>query len=312
MSRAFKFLIQAREKFYESGILKTSRLHHPVVSVGNLTLGGTGKTPLVIALSERFLKEGARPVVLSRGYKRASSGVLVVSRGGGPLVSWEEAGDEPFLIAESVPGVSVVVGSDRCEAGSVAERENLGDLFILDDGFQHRRLHRNVDLLTIDPVEWNAGERLLPVGRWREPKSAATRAHAALVQSASETPPELPIPAFAVETVMDGIFKGSQPVDIETLRGRSVVAFAGIAKPDRFFDALEKLGLRLAHRVRFRDHHKYTAAEITSLGGDLQITTHKDAVRLRTLGLPDFLHLRISAKIPEFNRLMQLIRSRFP
>src|SRR5882672_6617788 len=107
MSHVFRLLLGAREKMYENGLFRTMRLNHPVVSVGNLTLGGTGKTPLVIALAERFRKEGFRPVVLSRGYKRTSKGILIVSRGEGPLVRWAEAGDEPFLIARH-PGVAVV------------------------------------------------------------------------------------------------------------------------------------------------------------------------------------------------------------
>jgi len=168
MSRAFRFLLNTRERMYQSGLLRTLRLNHPVVSVGNLTLGGTGKTPLVIALAERFRDEGFRPVILSRGYRRTSKGIVIVSRGEGPIVEWRESGDEPFLIARRVHGASVVVGADRYQAGTIAEREGLGNLFILDDGFQHRGLFRNVDLVTIDPVEWSGEDRLLPRGRWRE------------------------------------------------------------------------------------------------------------------------------------------------
>lgn len=312
MSRAFGLLIGVRESLYNAGFLRTKRLHHPVVSVGNLTLGGTGKTPLVIALAERFRNEGFRPVVLSRGYRRTSKGILIVSRGSGPLVTWEESGDEPFLIARRANGVSVVVGSDRFEAGRLAERENLGDIFILDDGFQHRRLFRNVDIVTVDPLEWAAEEKLLPIGRWREPKAAIARAHAACVQERQDVPfPKLPIPAFRVQTVFDGIYKGSEPVRLENLHGLSIVAFAGIAKPDRFFDALESMGLVLNRRIKFRDHHAFSRQDIAELGNATAITTEKDAIRLEGPYQRDFLHLRISANMPEFDQLMQLIRSRF-
>jgi tetraacyldisaccharide 4'-kinase len=316
MSRVFRLLLGAREKMYETGLFRTMRLNHPVVSVGNLTLGGTGKTPLVIALAERFRNEGFRPVVLSRGYKRSGKGILVVSRGDGPVVAWQESGDEPFLIARRTPGVAVVVGSDRFEAGRLAEREGLGNLFILDDGFQHRGLFRNVDLVTIDPAEWAEGEKLLPRGRWREPRSAIRRAQAACVQ---ERPgcevPQLPIPTFSIQTVVDGIYKGCDQVNPGSLRSQAVVAFAGIAKPGRFFDALESLGVTLAGRVEFRDHHAFTSediAEISTNGTNVVlVTTEKDEVRLEGTGLGDFLHLRISANISEFDRLMELIRSRF-
>src|SRR5688572_30885068 len=113
MSRTFRFLVGTRDKLYESGVLQTYRLQHPVISVGNITVGGTGKTPLVILLAERFRDAGYRPVVLSRGYKRKSAGVVVVSRGNGPTVPWHVAGDEPYLIARRVSGVAVVVGADR-------------------------------------------------------------------------------------------------------------------------------------------------------------------------------------------------------
>jgi tetraacyldisaccharide 4'-kinase len=312
MSRTFRFLVAARDKLYERGVLPTHRLHHPVISVGNLTVGGTGKTPLVILLSERFRDEGWRPVVLSRGYKRKSAGTVVVSKGRGPTVAWQIAGDEPFLIAKRALGVSVVVGSDRYAAGLLAEDQDLGNLFILDDGFQHRRLFRNIDLVTIDPAEWNAGERLFPYGRWREPKEAIERAQAAIVQE-SQTLPDLPIPAFIVRTVLDGIYKGSDPMPIQNLKNRSVTAFAGIAKPDRFFSALESLGLTLSNRVRFRDHHRYSPGDLQSLPGEIHITTEKDAVRLEGVQreeFRDFLHLRISVRIPEFDRLLELIRSR--
>jgi tetraacyldisaccharide 4'-kinase len=301
---------------YRAGLFRTMRLNHPVVSVGNLTLGGTGKTPLVIALAEWFIKNGFRPVVLSRGYKRSSKGIQIVSRGGGPIVNWNVSGDEPFLIARRVPDAAVVVGADRFEAGMLAERDSLGNLFILDDGFQHRGLFRNVDLVTVDPVEWSEGEKLLPRGRWREPKKAIRRAHAACVQEKHGWPnPLLPIPAFRIQTVVEGIYKGCDRIDYETLREQPVTAFAGIAKPERFFSTLESEGIALSRRIEFPDHHSYSKQDIDGIeadsGKETLITTEKDSVRLEGAGLRDFLHLRISANIPEFDQLMELICSRF-
>jgi tetraacyldisaccharide 4'-kinase len=309
VSRAFGFILKTREKLYETGVFETKRLDHPVISIGNLTLGGTGKTPLVIAIASRLRDDGWKPVVLSRGYKRTTSGLRIVSRGDGPVGTWQESGDEPFLIARRVPGAAVVVGADRYDAGRLAEREKLGNVFILDDGFQHRRLFRDVDLVAIDPAEWNAGERLLPTGRWREPKNAIYRAHAACVQE-NGPQPKLPIPAFVIRTQIEGIYRGSEELPVETLHGVDVVALGGIAKPERFFSTLETLGLRLARRVAFRDHHVYTRRDVEALGDGLLITTEKDAVRLEGAGVLGFVHLRVSANIPEFDRLMELIDSR--
>jgi tetraacyldisaccharide 4'-kinase len=307
VSTAFRFILQAREKLYNSGILATVRLDHPVISVGNLTLGGTGKTPLVIALAEGLRQRGLQPVILSRGYRRQSRDIVIAGR------DWKLAGDEPCLMSRRLGDVPVVVGADRYEAGRLAERGHLGNVFILDDGFQHRRLYRDVDILTIDPVEWNAGEALLPTGRWREPKSAIGRAHAACVQEmAGAEIPSLPIPTFVVRTEIQGLFRNEVPVSLESLHGKTVVAFAGVAKPERFFSALEALGIRPVKRVSFGDHHSYSRRDIEKLQGEVLITTEKDAVRLTGQEFPDFVYLRISANIPGFERLMKLILERLP
>jgi tetraacyldisaccharide 4'-kinase len=310
VSKAFRLVLEARERLYRFGILNTLRLHHPVISVGNLTVGGTGKTPLVIALAEGLRHLGFHPVILSRGYGRISRGVRIVGSDG---THWEEWGDEPFLIKHRLGNVPVVVGANRYEAGMVAEKKQLGNVFILDDGFQHRRLHRDVDILTIDPVEWAAGEVLLPVGRWREPKASVTRAHAACVQEVSGSEvPDLPIPSFIVRTEIDGIYQEDVPLQPQSFRNLDVVALAGIAKPDRFFEALDSLGIQQRKSVRFRDHHHYSSREIDNLGGDILITTEKDAVRLRTVTDRCYSYLRISAKISNFDGLMAIILGRLP
>jgi len=310
VSKAFRFVLQAREKLYASGVLTTLRLHHPVISVGNLTVGGTGKTPLVIALAEGLRDRGYRPVVLSRGYGRISRGVLVV---GSQPSKWENWGDEPFLIKQRLRNVSVVVGANRYEAGRLAEQQQLGNIFVLDDGFQHRRLHRDVDVVTIDPVEWAAGELLLPTGRWREPKASIARANVACVQDVpGASVPEVPIPSFKVRPQIDGIYIEDAQIPPDHFKNRAVVAFAGIAKPERFFTALESVGVQPVRTVRFRDHHHYSARDIEKLGGEMLITTEKDAVRLRTLTDRPFSYLRISAKIPDFDGMMSLILSHLP
>jgi tetraacyldisaccharide 4'-kinase len=307
VSSAFRFLLQAREKLYSSGILTTFRLHHPVISVGNLTVGGTGKTPLVITLARGLRDRGFRPVVLSRGYGRLGRGVLVV---GDDASGWEEWGDEPVLIKRRLDGIPVVVAVNRYEGGLLAERQQLGNIFVLDDGFQHRRLHRDVDIVTIDPVEWASGELLLPAGRWREPKASVARAHVACVQEVPGSQiPSLPIPSFSVRTEIEGIYREHEQIAADSFKNHAVVAFAGIAKPERFFAAIESLGIHPTKRVRFRDHHRYSSKDIESLDGEMLITTEKDAVRLATVTNRPYSHLRISAKIPDFDDMMSLIMS---
>jgi tetraacyldisaccharide 4'-kinase len=305
VSRVFGFLVRARAKLYESGILPTRRLDHPVISVGNLTVGGTGKTPLVIALAEALRTRGFRPVVLSRGYGRISRGIVIADS------NWEECGDEPMLMKRRLVNVPVVVGADRYEAGLVAQQQKLGDLFILDDGFQHRQLQRDVDIVTVDPVEWAGGDVLLPVGRWREPKSEIARAHAACTQENDAVPPpSLPIPAFIVRTQLDGIYQENSRISPENLMGRPVIAFAGIAKPERFFATIQSLGIETMECIRFSDHHHYSARQIEKLPDGFLITTEKDAVRIGSSTTRPYCYLRISAKIPDVEGLMSLILDR--
>ncbi len=308
MSRIYGTFVKTRARLYDTGLISTRRLSHPVISVGNLTLGGTGKTPVVIELATQFRNLGYRPVVLSRGYRRRTHGIVVVSRGEGPEVDWPKAGDEPSLMAIRLPGVAVVVGADRYRAGLLAQSAKLGDLFILDDGFQHRRLHRDVDLVTVDPVDWAEEDCLLPRGRWREPRSALQRAHAALVHESDFAPvPHLSVPRFGVDTIVDGIVKDGNFIPPDSFAGMPLSAFAGIAKPERFFRALDDMGLRPHRKKIFPDHHRYRPKELADLGPGACITTEKDAVRLPG---SDFYFLRISAKIRRFEELRDLILER--
>lgn len=302
-------VVKARSHLFDQGWRRVRRLQKPVVSVGNLTVGGTGKTPVVMALAEEFLRLGMKPVILSRGYGRRSSGPVVVSRGAGPVVPWEQSGDEPFLLAQRLLGVSVIVSGSRFEAGRIAEEQELGDVFVLDDGFQHRQLHRDFDLVTIRAAEWQAGESLLPSGRWREPKDALRRAHAACVQTEGHPVPEdIAIRAFPVVHRTEGLFGPHGEIDPKTLASQEVIAFAGIANPERFFESLRSVGVRARETRQFADHHAYSASDLASLGPGIRVTTEKDAVRL---GVTDCLVLRIRAIISDADELMRMILDRF-
>jgi tetraacyldisaccharide 4'-kinase len=300
MTRPFRLVLDVRERLYRSGILRTRRLAHPVISIGNLTLGGTGKTPLTIFLAEKLSASGFRPVILSRGYRRTTRGCLIVSRGQGAVTSWQQAGDEPYLMAQRLAGrAAVVVGESRYLAGVLAQREKLGNLFLLDDGFQHLQLHRDVDIVAIDPEEWLQGEKLLPTGRWREPRSAIGRAHAACIQGTTTL--DLPVAQFAVHLEAD-------PTEPGMWKGRSITAFAGIAKPERFFSMLESQGVQINRRVAFPDHHHYSDQELIGLKDEISVTTEKDFVKLEGRG--NFAVFRVSANIADFKRLHDLILQR--
>ena len=282
-----------RRAWYERHPGRVRRLSRPVISVGNLTVGGSGKTPIVAALAQLLIEQGERPAILSRGYARrgAGDGVLVVSDGGQVLVGTEQSGDEPQMLARALPGVAVVVGSDRYLAGTLAERRFGCTVHLLDDGFQHVQLARHVDLLAVSRDDLQ--EQVLPAGRLREPTGAAARADAVLVAGddadagfvADALQPRMMFRVMVHhgEARLIHPFGGPLPADA----GRRVVALAAIARPERFFAAVRAQGWEIAREMTFRDHHWFTdrdreavARAAAETGAPLVMTTEKDAMRL--------------------------------
>jgi tetraacyldisaccharide 4'-kinase len=267
-------------------------LDRPVVSVGNLALGGRGKTPVVAAVARILQAHGHTPSVLSRGYGRRcdDDGVVVVSDGERTLAPVERSGDEPLMLARALPGVPVLVSADRYVAGRLAECRFGCTVHILDDGFQHLQLARVVDLLLVDPCDLH--DRVLPAGRLREPLSAARAAHAVLVHGDERQA------AAAAETLGVGAafrvitdYGELQPIapGEATPVGR-VFAVAGIARPERLFHVLATRGLDVVGRAVFRDHHWFTPrdverieAEALAAAAQAIVTTEKDLMRLEPL-----------------------------
>ena len=303
---AYRLALLLRELRLRTGIESVSRLRFPVVSIGNLSAGGAGKTPLTIALAKALDARGLRVDVLSRGYGRRGKRPARVDPDG----TAEDFGDEPLLIARET-GVPVYVAGQRFAAGQLAEANALPDVagpnlpavHILDDGFQHRQLHRDVDILLLDHRDW-LGEGLLPAGNLREPRKAARRATIIAIP-APEKAPELE--AALRKWGWDGpVWRLHRKMDVPAIDG-PVAAFCGIARPEQFFAGLEAAGRRIAARIAFLDHHRFTPADVKRLvatarqvGASSLITTEKDLVRLGKLAsaCPESLplstaHLRI-------------------
>ena len=303
LSAAYGHLAQARRTWFVRRPHARRRLPMPVVSVGNLSVGGSGKTPTVASLARLLLAAGERPVIVSRGYARrdVAEGVLVVSDGRLVYEPVERSGDEPQLLARTLPGVPVLVCPDRHLAGVLADRRFGATVLLLDDGFQHLELERDIDLLLVRPDDLN--DQLLPQGRLREPLSAAQAAHAIIVPgSASEAMPVGAMlgkgPVFSLEQEfatprLVQPFGDAVPENGFGTR-RRLVAVAGIARPERFFNTVEALGWEIAQPMVFRDHHWFTRKDLDAIhdavhtfGAGGVITTEKDAVRLTSLALPD-------------------------
>ena len=260
-----------RNTLFDRGVLSSRRLEQPVVSVGNLSVGGSGKTPFVVALGELLKARDIRFDVLSRGYGRKTRGVLVVESDG----KASDFGDEPLLIARRL-GVPVIVGESRYEAGRVAERKFQSQLHILDDGFQHRSLARDFDIVLM--TERDLRDRLLPSGRMREPLSSLARADAVVLPR-----------RLAVESRMLArkLFWRIERELLLTNPPSRPVVFCGIARPEQFFTQVRAAGITPAAEIIFRDHHAYDLDDIQALirasrdsQADGFLTTEKDAINL--------------------------------
>ena len=234
--------MRVRNALYDRGVVRARELSGPVISVGNLSVGGSGKTPFVMLLGEMLKNRGMPFDILSRGYGRTKRGVAKVEPGGSP----QDYGDEPLLLARRL-GVPVIVGEDRHEAGLFAEKSFGPQLHLLDDGFQHRGLARDFDIVLVTPED--ARDRLLPVGRLREPLNSLSRADAVVLTSGASPGRFLPNDKL-VWRVRRGISMTSVPA-------RPIV-FCGIARPQNFLLQLRTAGVEPVAQAFFRDHHTYT------------------------------------------------------
>ena len=278
----YRFALALRELLLGSKLEPVRRLRFPVVSIGSLSAGGSGKTPLTIALAQALTRRGLNVDVLSRGYGRQSQTAIRVNPNGAS----EEFGDEPLLIAAE-SGVPVYVAAQRYDAGLLAERssaDSSSGVHLLDDGFQHRQLHRDVDILLLDGRDWQ--DHLLPAGTLREPIKALRRA-TILVIPASDLDLEAKLKASGWQ---GPIWRVHRRMEVPHIAG-PVVAFCGIARSEQFFAGLEAAGLHLASRIAFADHHHYKAHDldciqdaVRSISATAIVTTEKDRVRLGKLG----------------------------
>jgi tetraacyldisaccharide 4'-kinase len=288
-----------RRALYDRGWRQPRRLPGPVLSLGNLTVGGVGKTPLTAYLARRFQAAGCRVAILSRGYGGRATGINVISDGARVFLKPPQAGDEAYLLAQKLPGVPVVTGADRYQAGLRAWEAFRPELFLLDDGFQHFQLYRDLDVVLLDANQPFGNGRLLPRGPLREPVSTLqrplvlvlTRYEPGRHESTWEAVRSA-FPAAAVVRATFGLthalaYPGCQEVSLKELGVKHLAAMAGLARPEVLAANLGELGIDLKHFFRFPDHHGFARGELAGmvaearrLGAEGLVTTEKDWMRL--------------------------------
>lgn len=327
LSIVYGVVTRARLHAYKWRLLSSDKLPAPVISVGNITTGGTGKTPLVEWICRKIASDGFKVCVLTRGYGRLNPKTQVVVSNGTEILTNEEfAGDEPFQLAQNLLGLAAVICNPNRTAAGRWAIENLGtQVFVLDDGFQHLKLWRDLNIVVIDATEPWGGDRLLPQGRLREPKNSLARADCVVVTRAdqlnttssisdvvNEHAGAIPVLASRMVTSKLVMLNG-QPAELPSA---TTGAFCGIGNAESFFEHLRRTGFDLAFAHKFRDHHQYKqsdvdslAQEATSTGAVSLTTTAKDAVKLRSLEIPLPCYVNeIRIAIDDEDVLVELIR----
>lgn len=329
LSALYKAVTQTRLAAYNRGLLKVTRLPVPVISVGNLTTGGTGKTPLVEWLCRTLARKQKRVCILTRGYGRPNPGSrVIVSDGSTVLTTAAEAGDEPLLLAQNLKGLAAVISDpNRIDAGKWAI-DNLGiEVFVLDDGFQHLALARDLNIVAIDSTNPWGGGKLLPAGRLREPRSSLSRADCVVVTRSDQSDKLVSLkaeikrligrrPVVMSQMIVKGISlsNSGRSEDLRSLP-QPAGAFCGVGNPESFFELLRQGGVNPIFTRAFKDHHQYTSADFDSLiqesrkaGAQSMITTAKDAVKLQQsqFELPCYV-LNIEILIEEEIRIINMV-----
>ena len=277
------FWSRIRNRLYDKGVFSVVRPDEFVISVGNITWGGTGKTALTEHLTKVLIDKGFKVAILSRGYGRQTRGVVVVSDGVKIFATWNSAGDEPYWLASRIPEAAVVVAESRAEGLKVISKFN-PDVIVLDDAFQHRQIDRDIDLVLVDASENIRSLHVIPFGKLREPVDSLHRASAIVLTHSNHPHKET---LNMLKSVQAPVFHANyHPVNFQ-FNSKRIAAFCGIASPDHFRTLLEEQGAKLVFFRKFPDHHIYSSSELNQLqdeatkaGAEALVTTAKDGVKL--------------------------------
>lgn len=295
----YRLLVSIRNFCYDRAIFKITKLPALVISIGNLSAGGTGKTPLTILLANSLLAQGWKVAIVARGYRRQKTGLAVVSDGQQILAGIAATGDEPLLMAQACPGVPVIVDAQKKVAATATVKKFAPDIILVDDGFQHRQLHRDLDVVLIDGQIPLSTLWWFPVAPMREPATSLRRANFVICNTGGSQVKTPPVEKYTSAKIFSGALQstGWRPLTnvaekllpLEFVQGQPAILVSGIAQPERFRVAVERLGAHIVDEIRFRDHHRYQENDLQTMaaarkaaGARYILTTSKDAVKLAT------------------------------
>ncbi len=314
LSYLYQIVLMAREYMYRTGIMETHTAPIPVISVGNITLGGTGKTPVVERLSRRFKEKGFNPGIITRGYKRTKDGTFPVDIKNDTAAT---VGDEAYMLAKRTH-IPVIVGKDRLSAIECGMNDCMIDMAILDDGFQVRNLKKDADILILNGRESLGRQELFPLGPYREPLQRVRSSDTILINKGEPDSATLyftqGIRKFRVSYTPTHLYNVKKDLiaHYNFLKGRRTLAFSGLGDNRSFFQLLRTIGADVVHEMSYADHHRYTQFDLNRMEAvdDIEciVTTEKDAVKLSGMEVPDDLfYLSIEVRIDDEDALMDLL-----
>lgn len=329
----YTFIIYLRNKFYDWNWFKSAKLSAPVISVGNIQLGGTGKTPLVQMLATWLRSKDHQPVILTRGYKRYDQHTIIIDENNRDRLTAAEVGDEPLLLARNLAGITIAVDAQRQRAAMEVLKNKSDVIFILDDGFQHRKLKRELDIVLLDCSRWSNLPLLFPLTSFRDLPSSLRRAQAIILLNNSKDQRkyqkikekifsqwEIPVFSGGHQPLLLKNVIGETSQNLDYLKNKKIAAFCGIAQPISFFEWLKKLDAQLTWVKIFPDHYAYQQKDMDLIGEkaklngvDCIITTQKDAVKIASLKIPSaslWYFLQIEFEVVEKMQFLNFMENR--
>ena len=293
-----------RNYLYDINLFESTKLPCKIISVGNITVGGTGKTPAVIAIAKFLQQQNESVAVLSRGYGRESTGTQLVTDGEVNLANWRNVGDEPTLMAKYLSNIPIVVDENRIRGGNYLINKYNPEIIILDDGFQHRKIHRDVDIVLVNSNTSNFKNRIFGFGNFREPWKSLKRAHIIFLTKSDFITPSskllaklkaIHLPLFKTDIISSSYLldQKNNKININNFNGKTALLFSGVGDPESFKKTVQSLNVSILGSINFRDHNNYSRSNIQKIrgkfidsGADIILTTEKDFLKIEETDLP--------------------------